>query len=66
MKNSELVYRELLSGVETENARFTQLGLAKTLGISLSTVNNALMPLRKMGAVKIPYELVERLKEAKK
>ena len=54
MKKSELVYRELLLGfIECEKAVFTQLGLAKALKISLSTVNNALKPLRKMGAVKV-------------
>ncbi|MEK6838006.1 MAG: hypothetical protein AABX69_05115 [Nanoarchaeota archaeon] len=54
MKKSELVYRELLRGfTEGKKAVFTQLGLANTFGISLSTVNNALQPLRKMGAVKV-------------
>lgn len=54
MKKAELVYRELLySKVEQGKAVFTQLELAKALGISLSTVNNALRPLRKMGAVNV-------------
>lgn len=54
MKKSELVYRELLKAfMEAKQGRFTQLGIAKALGISLSTVNNALQPLRKMGAVKV-------------
>ncbi len=54
MKKAELVYREILrSFLEEKKAEFTQLGLAKALEISLSTVNNALQPLRKMGAVKV-------------
>ena len=53
MKKSELVYRELLYGVELGKASFTQLGMARSLGISISTVNNALAPLREMGALKV-------------
>lgn len=62
MKKSELVYRDILrSFMEKKKARFTQLELAKALGISLSTVNNALQPLRSMGAIKVKrrgFELV--------
>ena len=54
MKKSELVYREILQGIMEKNvAVFTQLELAGSLGISLSTVNNALRPLRNMGAVRV-------------
>lgn len=54
MRKSELVYRELLRGfIEGKTAVFTQLELARRLDISLSTVNNALQPLRSMGAVKV-------------
>lgn len=54
MRKAELVYRELLYGViEQGRASFTQLELANSLGVSLSTVNNALNPLRNMGAVKV-------------
>ncbi len=54
MKKSELVYREVLRGaVEGKTAVFTQLELARKLGISLSTVSNALQPLRRMGAVRV-------------
>ena len=54
MKKAELVYREMLRRlIEEKTARFTQLELAETLGLSLSTVNNALQPLRGMGAVKV-------------
>ncbi|MBI2580341.1 winged helix-turn-helix domain-containing protein [Candidatus Woesearchaeota archaeon] len=54
MKKSELVYREVLrSFLEVKKAKFTQLGLARALRISLSTVSNALQPLRRMGAVRV-------------
>ncbi len=54
MKRTELVYRELLKVLmEKKKARFTQLELAKALQFSLSTINNALQPLRKMGAIKV-------------
>ena len=54
MKKSELVYREILQGfMEKKKTSFTQLELATILNISLSTVNNALQPLRSMGAVKV-------------
>ncbi|MBI2176502.1 hypothetical protein HYU40_04140 [Candidatus Woesearchaeota archaeon] len=66
MKKSELVYRELLrSFIEEKKAVFTQLGLANALGISLSTVNNALQPLRSMGAVRVKrrsFEIVNARK----
>jgi len=48
MKKKELIYRQLLLNPET-----TQLELAKTLKISLSTVNNAIQPLRDLGAVQV-------------
>ncbi len=53
MKKSELIYREVLGAMEKKQHRFTQLELARQLGISLSTANNALKPLRNMGAVKV-------------
>lgn len=46
MKKTELVQLKLLLEGTT-----TQASLAKTLGISLSTVNAAIAPLRRMGAV---------------
>ncbi len=49
MLKREIVYREML---ETKG-RLTQLEFAKTLGFSLSTVNNALRPLVAMGAVAV-------------
>ncbi|UCE38085.1 MAG: winged helix-turn-helix domain-containing protein [Thermoplasmata archaeon] len=48
MKKKELIYRQLLLNPET-----TQLELSKTLRISLSTVNNAIQPLRSMGAIQV-------------
>lgn len=54
MLKKELVYLRVLSGFfgRRENS-FTQLSLARELGISVSTVNNALKPLGKMGAVDV-------------
>ena len=53
MRKSELVYREVLANVAHKGTRHTQLELARALKISLSTVNNALKPLRSMGAVRV-------------
>ncbi|MBS3068095.1 HTH domain-containing protein [Candidatus Micrarchaeota archaeon] len=54
MKKNEWVYRELLyQFIEKKNNHFTQLALAKKISISISTVNNALKPLARMGAVDI-------------
>lgn len=52
MKKKELVYALVLHRFfEQKQAKFTQLELAKQLEISTSTVNNALAPLVKMGAI---------------
>ena len=48
MQKKDLIYRYLLLFPET-----TQLEIAKTLQISLSTVNNAIQPLRGLGAVQV-------------
>ncbi len=54
MKKTELVYRELLyQAVEQQNRSLTQLGLARSLGLSLNTIHQALRPLREMGAVRV-------------
>lgn len=54
MKKTEIVYREMLfSAIEKEKRNLTQSYLAKTLNISLSTVNLALKPLARMNAVRI-------------
>jgi len=50
MLKSEIIYREIL---ESKDKKLTQFALAKKLGFSLSTVNNALKPIASMGAVKI-------------
>ncbi len=52
MKKSEFVYREVLfQALERKQRKMTQAQLSETLGISLSTVNNALTPLKATGAV---------------
>lgn len=52
MKKKEWVYREVLTAfLASKRTEFTQLALSRKLGISLSTVNNALCPLERMGAV---------------
>jgi len=54
MKKKEWVYREALYTImELKEKKLTQLSLAQKLKISLSTVNNALRPLVKMGAVDV-------------
>ena len=60
MKKNELVYRYLLElALEKKTRKTTQAGIAKELGISISTVNNAINPLRKMGAVHIKLRSLE-------
>src|SRR3989338_1618685 len=59
MRKLELVFLELFSG------EATQAGIAKKLGISLSTVNNALKPLQRIGAIekmRFGFRLVDREK----
>ena len=54
MKKLELVYRELLfQAMEKQTKTLTQSYLAKSLNLSLSTVNLAIKPLVRMNAVKI-------------
>lgn len=54
MKKSELVYREILyNAIEKRIRILTQAELSRNLKISLSTVNNALRPLVRMGAVEV-------------
>ncbi len=54
MKKIEFIYRELLyAAFEKKINVFTQAELAKKLGISLSTVNNAVTTLASMGALEI-------------
>ncbi|MBI3190675.1 winged helix-turn-helix domain-containing protein [archaeon] len=54
MRKSELIYSYMLEmSLEKKKRVLTQAEMAKALGISLSTVNNALKPLRRMGAVSV-------------
>ena len=54
MKKTEIIYMEMLyNAIEKENRKLTQLYLAKSLKVSLSTVNLALKPLTRMNAVRI-------------
>ena len=54
MKRIEEIYREILfQSVEKKNNTLTQSYLAKALDVSLSIVNLALKPLKKMNAVNI-------------
>ena len=54
MKKIEFVYRELLfQALEGKERSFTQKGLSEALDVSLSNVNHALKPLKRMNAVKV-------------
>jgi len=54
MRKIEFVYRELLFQVlECGEHSFTQKGLSEELNVSLSNVNHALKPLKRMNAVKV-------------
>ncbi len=54
MQKREFLYREILfQCLETGKRDFTQSSLASNLGISLSNANNALRPLKRMGAIKV-------------
>ena len=54
LKKNEWVYRHILIlTMEKKATRFTQLELSKYFKISLSTVNNALEPLRRMGCITV-------------
>jgi predicted transcriptional regulator len=49
-----IVYRHLLEAyLEKHEDSFTQSGISKKFSISLSTVNNALSPLRSMGIISV-------------
>jgi len=54
MKKIEQIYRKILYlKIEKDRDAITQKELSIGLGVSLSTVNHALKPLRKMGSVEI-------------
>ncbi|NYZ74027.1 HTH domain-containing protein [Candidatus Micrarchaeota archaeon] len=66
LSKKEIVYRDILERwLEGHQTRFTQLELSKKFSISLSTVSNALSPLRAMGAIDVRarhFELVDAKK----
>ena len=66
MKKIEYIYRELLyQAGEQQNNIFTQLALAQMFHLSLSTVHQALQPLRLMGAIKVlprSFHIIDRSK----
>ena len=53
MKRTEEVYKEILYQSEKGNKIITQKAIAEKLDLSLSNVNNAMAPLRRMGAVNV-------------
>ncbi|MBS3057449.1 MAG: hypothetical protein J4415_02365 [Candidatus Diapherotrites archaeon] len=54
MRKVEFIYRELLfQALEKKALSFTQSDLSSRLDISLTNVNHALQPLRRMNAIKI-------------
>lgn len=54
MKKIEIIWRELLWQVlEKKNNRFVQQELAERFGFSTSTVFQSLIPLRRLGAVRV-------------
>lgn len=54
MRKTEFVYRELLfQALERKKDSFTQKDLSRELNISLSNVNHALKPLKRMNAIKV-------------
>jgi len=66
MKRIEEVYRELLfESMEKNNKTLTQSYLAEALNLSLSIVNLALKPLKRMNAVKIKkrsFDIIDKKK----
>jgi len=66
MKKIELIWREMLyQAMEEGNRELTQLQIAEKLNTSLSTVNHAIKPLRKMGAVEVKPRLMKILEPKK-
>ncbi len=54
MRKIELVYNEILYNCyQLQNRKLTQTYLSEELEVSLSTVNNALKPLKEINVIKI-------------
>jgi len=52
LKKKEIIFREILTqAIGKKETRFTQLALSKKFGFSLSTVNNAIKPIERIGAI---------------
>lgn len=65
MKRTEEVYREIIHQAEKDNNSLTQKSISEKLALSLSNVNNAIAPLRRMGAIsvrKMSFQIVNRKK----
>ncbi|MBS3097933.1 winged helix-turn-helix domain-containing protein [Candidatus Woesearchaeota archaeon] len=66
MKRIEEVYREVLfQSIEKKNNSLTQSYLAKALNMSLSIVNLALRPLRKMNAISVKQRSLDIIDKRK-
>lgn len=53
MKKQEVVYKHIACGYINGQNKFTQLELADSLGLSLSTINNAISNLEAINAVRV-------------
>jgi len=54
MKKKEIILREILfEAIKKKDAKITQLGLAARLNFSISTVNNAIRSLVRLGAIDV-------------
>ena len=66
MKRIEEIYREILyQAIENKKLKSTQLELSKRLNLSLSMVNLAFKPLKRMNAIKVNprnYEIISTKK----
>ncbi|MGI0141368.1 MAG: hypothetical protein ACREBF_01810 [Candidatus Micrarchaeales archaeon] len=59
MNGQETVYRRIACGFLDGEGSFTQLSLSKSLGLSLSTVNAAVVNLRDISAVRVKQRSFE-------
>src|SRR3989338_1954214 len=65
MKRTEEVYREILHQSEKGCKTLTQKFISEKLEVSLSNVNNALNPLRRMGAIDVKKRCFRIINENK-